>query len=218
MNHSVRLGMRKNATKSGRGTEPPSPRARRPTLFPAPRLRPVVYPLGRLAKVLLAAKARPALEPLGESVVSFRVWPGDLDTNRHLNNGRYLTLMDLGRWDLMARNGLLAPVVKRRWMPVVGAATMRFRRSLDPFQKYDLRTRLLGWDERAFFLGQSFAREGDACASGAVRAVLLGREGRVAPQRVVDLVAPGLASPALPPWVRAWSESMDAQAAHERDG
>lgn len=175
----------------------------------------VVYPLGRLAKVLVAARTRPALEPLGESVVSFRVWPSDLDTNRHLNNGRYLTLMDLGRWDLMARNGVLAHVVKRRWTPVVGAATMRFRRSLDPFQRYGLRTRLLGWDERAFYIGQTFERAGEPCATGVVRAVLLGAEGRVAPQAVVDLVAPGLPSPALPEWVGLWRAALDAQAGRD---
>ena len=32
-----------------------------------------------------------------------RVWPNDLDTNAHMNNGRYLTLMDLGRFDLMTQ-------------------------------------------------------------------------------------------------------------------
>lgn len=171
-----------------------------------------MYPLGRLARVLVAARWRSRLAPLEEGVVSFRVWPGDLDTNRHLNNGRYLTLMDLGRWDLMARNGILGHVMERRWVPVVGAAAMRYRRSLDPFQRFELRTRLLGWDERAFYLGQAFDRAGEACATGCVRAVLLGREGRVAPRQVVDLVAPGLASPELPRWVVLWRDALDAQA------
>src|SRR6185503_3961101 len=35
-----------------------------------------------------------------ESNLSLRVWPNDLDLNIHVNNGRYLTLMDLGRMDL----------------------------------------------------------------------------------------------------------------------
>ena len=34
----------------------------------------------------------------------FRVVPTDLDLLRHMNNGKYLTLMDLGRMDLMVSN------------------------------------------------------------------------------------------------------------------
>ena len=32
--------------------------------------------------------------------------PTDLDILRHMNNGRYLSLFDLGRWDLLIRTGL----------------------------------------------------------------------------------------------------------------
>ena len=43
-----------------------------------------------------------------------RVWPNDLDTNAHMNNGRYLTLMDLGRFDLMTQCGLVGTVLKKK--------------------------------------------------------------------------------------------------------
>lgn len=168
--------------------------------------------MGRLVKVLVAAGRRPALDVFGESVVSFRVWPSDLDTNRHLNNGRYLTLMDLGRWDLLTRMGLGRHVMRRRWAPVVAAATIRFRRSLDPFQRYDLRSRVVGWDERSFYLGQTFERGGTVHAHALVRAAILGPAGRVAPQEVVDMLRPGLASPPLPAWVDLWRRALDAQA------
>src|SRR5690606_21299243 len=32
--------------------------------------------------------------------------PSDIDLLRHMNNGRYLSLFDLGRWDLLTRTGL----------------------------------------------------------------------------------------------------------------
>ena len=50
--------------------------------------------------------------PDGMSVLRFRAWPTDLDPSLHVNNGRYLALMDLGRLDLMVGAGLwrhLAP-------------------------------------------------------------------------------------------------------------
>ena len=34
---------------------------------------------------------------LGSGRIAFRAWPNDCDINLHLNNGRYLTFMVLGR-------------------------------------------------------------------------------------------------------------------------
>ena len=51
--------------------------------------------LFRALWILLTARWRGSLDLLGESVLSFRVMPGDLDVNLHMNNGRYLTLMDM---------------------------------------------------------------------------------------------------------------------------
>lgn len=50
-----------------------------------------------------------------ESRVAFCVWPNDCDLNLHMNNGRYLSLMDLGRVYLTAQSGLLREALRRRW-------------------------------------------------------------------------------------------------------
>ncbi len=62
-----------------------------------------MYVYARLFKALLAAWRAPKLGILETSVLRFRVWPNDLDFNFHLNNGRYLTLMDIGR-DLLPKS------------------------------------------------------------------------------------------------------------------
>jgi acyl-CoA thioesterase FadM len=167
-----------------------------------------VFPFLRLGKVLVSAPARAHLTPLADSVVSFRVWPGDLDQNRHLNNGRYLTMMDLGRFDLVSRTGLMGHLVRNRWYPVVTGATIRFRRALDAFQCYQLRTRIIAWDETGFFLEQRFERDGNIHAIAVIKGVFLGREGKVGTQRIVDLISPGTVSPVLPAWVASWERSQ----------
>ena len=50
----------------------------------------------RMIKVLVAALFGQRLGVLDSSILTFRVWPNDLDINLHMNNGRYLTIMDLG--------------------------------------------------------------------------------------------------------------------------
>ena len=80
----------------------------------------------RLLWLIATAWRRPRLElPFATSSLAFRVWPHDVDTSLHMNNGRYWTLMDLGRTDLMIRSGLWRPVLKERWTPVVSAAATR---------------------------------------------------------------------------------------------
>lgn len=177
-----------------------------------------MFPFLRLARVFATAPARPKVEPLGESVVSFRVLPGDLDQNRHLNNGRYLTMMDLGRFDLIARMGLTAELVKRRWYPVVRAATIRYRRPIDAFQRYQLRTRIVGWDDDGFYIEQRFERGGSVYALGLIKGTFLGPKGKLAPKELVDLVAPGTPAPSLPAWVQKWDESQQMLASELRSG
>ena len=82
----------------------------------------------RLLGFFLTARSRPALElPGGISVLHFRVWPLDLDLSLHMNNGRYLTIMDLGRIDILTRSGLLRVVVRERWTPIASGIQISVR-------------------------------------------------------------------------------------------
>jgi acyl-CoA thioesterase FadM len=64
-----------------------------------------------------------------------------------MNNGRYWTIMDLGRADMIIRSGLWRPILKHRWAPVVTAGQIRFRRELRPFRALTLKTRILTWSQ-----------------------------------------------------------------------
>jgi acyl-CoA thioesterase FadM len=148
----------------------------------------------------------PALGVLDEDKLRLHVWPQDIDLNLHLNNARYLSLMDFGRTHLLARAGLLAYIIRARWTPLLGAVWMTYRRSLPLFTQFTLGSRLVCWDERWFYMEQTFhGREGLA-AVGWVKAVLRDRERIVPPQQVIDTVAPGVASPPLPAAIATWNE------------
>ena len=86
----------------------------------------------RLLWLFLRHRARPRLGIWDTARTPFRVLPTDLDLLRHMNNGTYLTLMDLGRMDLMLRSGVWKIVSDQGWYPVVAGQTISYRRSLDP--------------------------------------------------------------------------------------
>ena len=47
------------------------------------------------------------LSPTGESRLSMRCWWSDCDINRHMNNSRYLALMDVGRYHFILRSEII---------------------------------------------------------------------------------------------------------------
>ncbi len=157
----------------------------------------------RLIRTLLVALMRPRLGLLEESVVGFRVWPNDLDINLHMNNGRYLTIMDLGRVDLIARVGLLRLMIRNRWAPVVGMATIRFRKSLTPFQKYRLITRVLCWDEKWTYLEQRFEAGGDIVALAYVKTVFRAGKRTLRSREVLRALDQEQRSPPMPSMIEA---------------
>ena len=161
----------------------------------------------RFIIVLLAALRRQPLRILDESMVTFQIWPNDLDINGHMNNGRYLTLMDLGRIDLMVRTGLAKVALRRKWHPVVGSATIRFRLPLRLFQIYQLKTRVLGWDEKWFYVEQRFERRGNVVAVGVVKGLLRGHTGNIPPAEVLRSINLAIPSPEMPPAIDLWQQS-----------
>lgn len=165
----------------------------------------------RLILVIVKALFRPRLDPLGESVLHFRVWPFDVDINGHMNNGRYLTLMDLGRTDLMMRTGMGRLVMQQKWMPVIASAKIRFRKSLLPFRKFTLQSRVLCWDEKWFFLEQRFVRDGRTVAYALVKGMLRKSGGYVAPGEIFERVlGRKVASPEMPAVVKEWIDFEDS--------
>ena len=72
----------------------------------------------RLISVLWSALFRRRnIAALETAVLEFRVLPNDLDPNWHMNNGRYLTIMDLGRFDMTLHSGLIRDSAFRRRGP-----------------------------------------------------------------------------------------------------
>jgi acyl-CoA thioesterase FadM len=115
----------------------------------------------RLLVYLLGARWRPAvLLPDGVSTLDMRVLPNDLDPSLHMNNGRYLSLMDLGRLDFMVATGLWRVVLRNRWTPIASLVAIRFRRELRAFAPFRLETRLLAWDATTVVMEQVFRRKG----------------------------------------------------------
>ena len=162
----------------------------------------------RIPALAIRQHIRP-LPPLGlldEDRIHMHVWPHDIDLNLHLNNARYLSIMDYARTHMLARAGLLTHVVRSRWQPLVGAVWMTYRRSLPVFSSFEISSRLVCWDTRWFYIEQTFTGSKGLAAVGWVKGALRDKQGSVDPQSVLEHISPGIVSPPLPEAIAQWNE------------
>jgi acyl-CoA thioesterase FadM len=165
-----------------------------------------VYPWLRLARVGLGLISEPKVDLLATTCVHFRVWPNDLDFNVHVNNGRYLALADIGRVHWFVLTGVLGVARRNKAWPMIGDAVAKFRQDLKLFQQFEIRTRLIGWDEKWGFLEHRFVRLDRVIGLVAIRGVFKGPAGPLDPGVLLAGVAHRAASPELPEWAKRFHQ------------
>ena len=104
-------------------------------------------------------------------IFSYTYWvnPGDIDLNLHMNNGRYLTIMDLGRFQMMLKARIFWPLLFKGYYPVVASQSIRFKKSLGLFAKFRLETQMRSVGEKDFFITQKFFLKGRLAAEALVK-------------------------------------------------
>lgn len=168
-----------------------------------------MYPLLRFYRHVAAARRAPPLGPFDTHVSQHRCWPWDIDPWRELNNGRTLTLYDLGRIPMAIRTGFAGGVARQGWGLAVAGVSVRYRRRIRAFERFTMTSRLIGWDGRFFYMEQAMWKGGDCANHMLLRSACTAKGGRgiVPPAEVAAALGLPAASPPLPGWVAAWIEA-----------
>lgn len=142
----------------------------------------------RTILIFLKKRFLPKAHFSDKTIVNMRVLPTDLDFLWHVNNGVYFSFMDFGRWDMIFRNGVFDAATKNGWYSVVAGETIKFKKSLELWDKFQIETEIIGYDDKYFFIQQKFMRNKDLMATGLVKVRFLKRKGgTVSTQEVRDL-------------------------------
>jgi len=166
-----------------------------------------MYPFIRMVTEMARVRRMPKLGIFDTHVSRVTCWPWDLDPWVELNNGRTLTLYDLGRLPLARRSGVEQVLRAKGWGLTVAGSTTRYRRRVTVFARMDMHTRCLGWDRRFLYMDQSMWR-GDECTSHVlIRSAIVSKAGMVPPAELAMAMGVAPESPTLPQWVQAWAEA-----------
>ncbi len=164
-----------------------------------------MYPFLRLGLELALARRAPPLPFDAVHVSHHTCWPWDIDPWMELNNGRTLTLYDLGRVPLVVRTGLWRVLGENGWGLTVAGSSVRYRRRVRAFDRFETRSAFIGRDARFLYVHQAMFRAGEALSSALFRGAVTGPGGIVPTDEVAAaLGAPGHVAP-LPAWAAAWS-------------
>lgn len=153
---------------------------------------------------LVLSRRRSKLSMWGNSSLPMRVLPTDIDVAMHVNNGMYLSLMDLGRFDLMVRSGVWDLMRARGWSPVVGGETISFRKSLNLGQRYTIESKIIGFDDRAIYFEQRMVSGGEIYARAFIAARMVSKAGPVTNEEIFAVLGDPPAGLVLPEWIHDW--------------
>lgn len=163
-----------------------------------------MYPFLRMLKETLVFRGAPALPVTGTHVSHHICWPWDLDPWVELNNGRTLTLYDLGRIPMAMRTGLASILRERKWGIAVAGCSVRYRRRVKAFDRITMVSRVIGWDQRFLYMEQTMWVRGEAASNMLLRSAVTSASGMVPPAEVLAALSQPAESPTLPDWVAAW--------------
>jgi len=163
-----------------------------------------MYPFLRFAAQMLKYRGAPPLGLCDTHVSHHRCLPWDLDPWRELNNGRTLTLYDLGRIPMAMRTGLGEVLRAKGWGITVAGNSTRYRKRIRVFERFEIRSRCIGWDARFLYTEQSMWKENDCANHILIRSAVTSAKGIVPTSDVLAALGHDGDSPALPDWVQAW--------------
>ena len=168
----------------------------------------------RTLLMMITSRRKPRKDFREVGRVTMHVMPNDLDFLGHVNNGIYLSLMDLGRMDLMIRSGKWQQLKGLGWYPVAASVTITYRRSLRVWEKYVLETKVVGFDDKAMYVEQRFVRDGEVYVVAIMRARFLKTSGgTVTVAEISELAEIDHASMPIPGWMAAWARDAALPAA-----
>lgn len=139
----------------------------------------------------------------------FRVWLHDCDINFHLTNARYFSFADLARTYAIARMGVLKKLTKKGWLPVVNAEEITFVKPIAPLARFELKTNLIYWDKKYFYIQHEYWSKGKFCAKALVRGVFYNKKhGVISLDKVLELAGIEKVEMEEPKVVKTWKAHL----------
>lgn len=160
----------------------------------------------RCLRIILLARLG-AKRPFSEEFTSrFIVGLHDLGWRDHLPNYRFLSFMELGAFHFFhgARLALSGKYNSR----MIAAQEVIYLQPIRPFQKVEMKTRLIGWDEKYLYFQHDFYVKGKLKAVGLVKEICMKAGKKVSPQELLGELEKK--TPVIESWLKNHQQIRDS--------
>ncbi|MEM6636901.1 MAG: acyl-CoA thioesterase [Pseudomonadota bacterium] len=163
-----------------------------------------MYPIIRIGMNLWRHRNDPPLG-FGDTHVTHLVCRlSDIDVFREMNNGRTLTLYDIGRFGLFKRLGVSAVMARNNWAGTVAGTSVRYRHRVRWRDRIEMRSRIAGWDDKFVYIDQSMWVGDRATSQQLIRTAVTDKNGLVRPAKLAETFGVEAKGPKMPDWITAW--------------
>ena len=155
---------------------------------------------------------RPKLEALTEPLIeTYRVLPIDIDVFRHMNNAKYLNYLEAARWGMIVRGGFLKLAINYGWVFPLRSIHIEYYRQLTMFQKFEVRSQFIYFEEKWYHVLQRFYADGKEVARAhVVGTVRKGRE-NIPPEHYLKKMGLKSTEVVVPADVQKWFERVSGR-------
>merc|ERR1711939_591646 len=115
--------------------------------------------MGILYQIYFQPTQQPPKHLFAPIITSSRNTPWDTDYNLHKSNSTYFADLDIGR---AHAEGLTEDIrnMKGSYNVALGAVSCFFQRQIEPFQAFEVWTRVLSWDRKWLYLVSHVVKKG----------------------------------------------------------
>lgn len=149
---------------------------------------------------------RTKITALDESLMPLRVCFAEIDVRR-LNHSFFTFYGEVARLDFMIRCQLMGWMWKEKAYTVIASESIRYLKPVSIFEKLNVRTKLICWDEKWMYAQHIFESREGIVAVMILKGLFTSPKGIVPTADVLRAIHLPSESPAFPDMVRQWQES-----------
>ncbi len=127
----------------------------------------------------------------------------DTDFTRMFTHS-YSLYMGLARWNFIFNSEFKHAALKKAWAPVTTSEIIRYKKSINAFNRVKLVTRMVHWNDRRFYLEHIFYVNNVVYNHTYIEGLVRGPQGHLRPDEVFKSLGETRDSPPLPENLQGW--------------
>jgi len=165
------------------------------------------YPFLTFLRAYFASKFTKKIKIEDETTLSMRCGISDLDPYLEINNGRYQTLADIGRYNHGFKTGVFSIAKKNKLYFTVAGASIKYRYRIPFGEKFKMTTKIIYVDDKWTYFLHKFIVKNQITSTLLIRSGVVKNGKLIKSKEVSKIFNFNIPKTTLPTWVEYWIKS-----------